>query len=579
MPFLELKRTLAREISNALNLADLTPEVIFHDLANPPNPMMGHVALPTFKMAKTLKRPADQIAHELCEKIKGAELVATPAGPYANFKWSTPNLFQKTIPQVLQQKDTYGTSTSGQGQTIAIEYCSPNVAKKLAFQHSRSTLIGAVLANIYRSQGYTLHRFNFVGDWGAQFARLLAAFHQWGDKTKLQQATSSAATTSEAMDHLMEVYVKFHKVMETDPTQVEKANTWLKRLEEKDETAWGLWKSIRAVSVAAMTATLSRMSVDFDTVEGESAYIDAMESTLAEIKKRANAVISEGAWIVELEGISTPALIQKRDGTTLYLTRDIAAAIAREERLHFAKMLYVVSDQQRLHFQQLFGVVMKMGYAWGERCTHVGFGTVLFGSQKMSTREGRVVLLDEVLDQAHNLALKACTEKNPDLKDKDSVAEAVGMGAFIFGQLSNHRTRDIHFSWEQVLALDGETGPYVQYALVRCRSLLEKALEKKETIAHGPIDTDFSSEEDALILQIARFRGELDKAIREDEPFYLTSYLIDLAKAYSRFYFKMPVLQCTDDKQRSMRLSLVAATGQTLENGLKLLNIQCPPQM
>lgn len=599
MPFLELKKQLATEIAGHFNANHFSPGVIapeslMNEMGIPPNPQLGHVAFACFKLAKRLNTSAGEIAKGLCLTLNQKGLIAEPAGPYANVRWPTHLLFEITIGRALGEGTKYGsqspvsspissplssqsTPATSKVPRVVIEYCSPNIAKRLGFQHIRSTLIGNTLANIYQSQGFQVERTNFVGDWGSQFARLLAAFSLWGDRQKLVDAKV-------AMPHLMEVYVRFHKECDEDPSLLDRANSWLKRLEEHDVTATETWSSIRRISLEAMLHTLGRLGVTFDHTEGESAYIGAMESTLAIIKDKAAAKLSEGAWIVELDGISTPALIQKRDGTTLYLTRDIAAAIDRHNRFDFDQMIYVVSDQQRLHFQQLFATLQKMGLTWSSNLHHVGFGTVLFGDVKMSTRQGHVILLDELLDEAHALALKECTAKNPDLPDKETVAEMVGVGAVIFGQLSAHRTRDITFDWKNVLALDGETGPYVQYSLVRCRSLLAKAGEIPdyhdfvESIRSAPQEP-FAPEEDALILQIARFRSELDRARRENEPFYVTSYLIDLAKAFNRFYFKLPVIQCASPTTRGVRILLVKATGITLENGLRILNISCPSQM
>jgi arginyl-tRNA synthetase len=322
------------------------------------------------------------------------------------------------------------------------------------------------------------------------------------------------------------------------------------------------------------------MHIRFNHIEGESHYVPQIERTLEEVKTKAQARLSEGAWIVEVEGIQTPALVQKKDGTTLYLTRDIAAAIDRFQRFHFEKMYYVVGGQQQLHFQLLKGVLKKMGYEWADNCEHLHFGTVLFGSEKMSTREGRVIELDGLLKEATALALVECTQKNPDLPNKEQVAEMVGVGAVVFGELSAHRTRDIEFDWKSVLALDGETGPYVQYSAVRCQSLMEKARAKGET-AGGPFEysQELAIEEEALILALARFRQSLHDVTRENEPYHLTHYLIDLAKTFNRFYYKHPVLQATDADQRRMRLNLVQATGQALMNGLNLLGISCPKEM
>jgi arginyl-tRNA synthetase len=574
MPFVELREELAHRIAQHWNHPDITPAQILSELSLPPNPAMGHVALPCFRLAKTLGKQNIEIAKALEAAFHGKDgITAKAAGPYANFKWPVAALFSETLRRIHTEKNRYGQDSSGSGQKVLIEYCSPNIAKKLAFQHIRSTLIGNVLSNVYERLGYTTIRVNFVGDWGSQFARLLAAVEMWGDASVLNGASNALA-----MNHLFELYVRFHKEAEKEPAFNELGSKWLQRLEKNDPKATELWKRIRELSLAAVQTTLQRMQVRFDHIEGESVYIPGMDKTLDFVKKAAGARISEGAWIVDVEGIEVPALIQKKDGTTLYLTRDIAAAADRHQRFDCTKMLYIVSEQQKLHFQLLFGVLKKMGMQWAEGCEHVSFGTVLFGAEKMSTREGRVFFLDDILEEAKTRALAICSQKNPDLANKEAVAEMVGIGAVIFGNLSAHRQRDIDFDWEQILAFDGETGPYVQYSLVRCYSLLEKAADALGT------DIDFAGyefalEEELVVLWLSRYRSALRQVVHENDPFALPRYLIELAKAFNRFYYRFPVLQANDPVQRRLRVSLVDATRQVLENGLQLLGIQAPREM
>jgi arginyl-tRNA synthetase len=576
MPFSDLKDKLAATISQSWNNPTLTPEWIAGEFGTPPNGKLGHAALPLFKVAKILGRSSSDIAKDLVTALNSPELTVTAAGPYANFRWNAAKLYNAVAGALFAQGDKYGGDNSGAGKTVLIEYCSPNIAKKLAFQHIRSTLIGNVLSNIYKSLGYPTERINFVGDWGSQFARLLAAVELWGDPSVL--ASTELAKT---MDHLFDLYVRFHQVAEKDPSYNEKATRCLQLLEEGDPKITALWQKIRDLSLASAEGTLERLHVAFDHIEGESTYIPAIHSTLDEVKAKAGAHISEGAWIVDVDGINTPALVQKKDGTTLYLTRDIAAAVDRFKRFKFHRMYYVVSEQQKLHFQLLFGVLKKMGHQWAERCEHLSFGTVLFGAEKMSTREGRVIFLDALLDEAKERALIESAKKNPDLVDKGAVAEAVGTAAVIFGNLSANRQRDIEFDWEQILALDGETGPYVQYAYVRCTSLLAKAAEKGlgEPMPQAPAGYDFAEEEENLTLALGRFRSTLNMAIKDNDPVHLTRYLIDVAKALNRFYYQLPVLQATDPVQCKMRLSLVLATRQVISNGLTLLGIACPHEM
>lgn len=576
MPFLKLRRELAELILKQIPDPSFSAAEIEREFSTPPNIQLGHIAWPCFRAAKTLKQAPGKIAQEIAAKIQSPTVKATATGPYINFRWQSEALFKSTLSTILKEKEAYGKDTSGSGKTILLEYCSPNIAKPLFFHHIRSTLIGSTLANMYLALGYTVERINFVGDWGAQFARLVAAFEMWGDKTILD-----SKDITKAMAHLLEIYIRFHKELETHPDYADKANVCLQKLESKHAETTVLWEKVRSISIQAMDNTLARLNVHFDHVEGESHYVSGSDKILEDVKVKAKAVLSEGAWIVELDGISTPALIQKRDGTTLYLTRDIAAAMDRFQRFQFAKSFYVVSEQQRLHFQQLFATIKKMGIAWHDRCEHLSFGTVLFNSERMSTREGRAIYLDDVLNESEKLALKECTEKNPSLTDKLSVARMVGIGAVIFGQLSAHKQRDINFDWTQVLAFDGETGPYVQYSHVRCQSILEKARDKKEPFETLADTTNyaFANEEDQLVLVLSQFRSVLHQAVQDNEPCHVTRYLIDVAKAYNRFYYQLPVLQATDPQQKHVRLNLVLATQLVLKNGLTLLGIACPKEM
>ncbi len=575
MPFQTLKRQLADSLAQTLKDPRFPAEAFLSAFSSPPDAKLGHIALPCFGFAKQLGVQSNELAARFAEALKKQGLECQTAGPYLNVRWNPQTLYQETLSQIFTQKGKFGEDSLGAGKTIVIEYCSPNIAKKLAFHHIRSTLIGAVLANCYRSQGFKTVRMNFVGDWGAQFARLLAAFELWGKKDAL--ASPEIGT---AMNHLLEIYVRFHKEIEVNPALEQKAASALARLESQTPAVVEIWNDIRKVSEKAMAQTLKRLHVEFDLQEGESNYLEPIKEQLETFKTLSKAEMSEGAWIVNLDGIKTPALIQKSDGTTLYLTRDIAAALDRFKRFHFDRMLYVVSQQQSLHFQQLFGVLTKMGNGWASKCHHIAFGTVRFGSEKMSTREGKVVLLDDLLNEAHQRALAVCTEKNPTLANKEEVAEQVGVGAVIFGELSAHRMRDIDFDWEQILALDGETGPYVQYSLVRCHSLLKKAAEKNYPIneSHTPTET-LGPEEEALVLCLAKFRSVLQQVLAENEPYYLTRYLIDIAKFFNRFYYQVPVLQSSDPAVRTQRLNLVSATKQVMENGFALLGMQCPEEM
>jgi len=576
MPFFDWKTKIAQEISTVLNHPEIPAQSLVSEFTSPPQLQMGHLALPCFRLGKLLGKPAGKLAQELVPHIKNPQVSVSAAGPYLNFRMDPAVLFLTTLSTIQRQGSRYGSDSSGNKEKVVLEYCSPNIAKRLGFQHIRSTLIGNVLSNVYRYLGYDAIRINFIGDWGAQFARLVAAFELWGQRELL-----NPNQLQPAMDHLLQIYVRFHKEADSHPEYLAKASQCLQRMENGDSDVIELWKKIREISTIAMNATLKRMNVEFDFVEGESHYISLIDKTLEQVKSKTGARISEGAWIVELPGIATPALIQKKDGTTLYLTRDIAGAIDRYQRFQFSKHFYIVSEQQRLHFQQLFGILEAMGFDWANRCAHLSFGTVLFGSEKMSTREGRVILLDDLFNEAKALALLECTQKNPELPQKEEVAEMVGVGAIIFSELSTHRTRDMEFDWKTILSFEGETAPYVQYSAVRCGSLLAKAAGKGQltTDIPAPGAYAFSMEEEALILLLSKFRSTLQSIIQDNEPYHLTHYLVDVAKTFNRFYYKHPVLQAAEPVARDIRLHLVQATQRVLHNGLNLLGISCPKEM
>lgn len=570
MPHIQFKKQLATELKKRCQLAQ-NEEDILKEFTTPPNIELGHIAFPCFKFAKEHKKNPAVIAKEFSEKFYNSAFKAKEAGPYINFKFPLKEFYKTVSSQIAKSKQAYGGQDSAPNQKIIIEYCSPNIAKRLGFQHIRSTLIGNTLANIYKHLNYNVTRINFIGDWGTQFAKLLAAYEKWGDSNLL-----SLKDIPSSMEHLLSLYVKFHKEIEENPEYEKLSSLYLQKLEKKDPKAFALWKLIRQISLESMQHVLTRMHVNFDVIEGESEYIDSIEKTLTEIKQKAKAEISDGAWIVKVEGSEVPALIQKKDGTTLYLTRDIAAALQRKQTYNFDKMLYVVSEQQKLHFQLLFSVLKKMGETWSTECEHVSFGTVFFGEDKLSTRQGNVLFLESVLNEAKKRALELCLEKNPELPNKEEVAEQVGVGAILFGELTTHRQRDFEFKWEHILTFEGETGPYIQYTLVRCNSLLEK-LKSPKIITESP--AEWVLEEEGLLSTLSRFQESLLQCVEENEPFYLTKYLSELAKAFNRFYYKVPVIQCTNSELQLMRISLVLMTKQVLENGLNLLGIECPQEM
>ncbi len=571
MPFLEWKKKLCHQIEDRLvepYRSLLTQDVLVEDLNISTKAEVADLAYPCFRLAKTLKKSPGHIALELKQMIEPLDNVRVSAeGAYLNFKWDPADIFSSLWKRLASRQVIIPGITPS---TLIIEYGSPNIAKPLGFHHIRTFLIGNILSNIAEVLGHRVERVNFIGDWGAQFAKLLYAIRQWNDNGQKLE-----------MSKLLEWYVAYHERMDSDPefaqTAEKESRELLRRLEMKSPDLISLWKEVRQVSVDTMNKTLERLRIRFDRVEAESDVSDTIDKLLEDIKRKSQAVLSDGAWIVECEGVSPPPLIQKSDGTSLYLTRDIGTAMSRYERTQFDKMLYVVSLQQTLHFKQLFAVLHKMGYDWAKKCQHVPYGIILLGSTKMSTRKGNLVFLDDFLNEAAYRAREICLEKNPALQQMDRVSETIGLSGVVFGILSTHRERDIHFEWEKMLSLDGDTGPYVQYAYVRSRSLLGKHSEttKIPDKTWNPQSTDnycFLEPEASLLLTLSQYELAVTLSEEKRDPFFLAHYLIQCAKAFNRFYYECPVIQ-SEGVAKQIRLALVSFTEATLGHGLNLMGL------
>jgi len=435
----------------------------------PDNPERGDIALPCFPFAKALKKAPQQLAAELETVFCGFEAFeqVKAEGPFLNFSIRPSWLAQKLLPQLLEEKASFGHAKAPTGKTMVIDFSSPNVAKPIGFHHIRSTVIGNALSNIFDAIGWKTERINYLGDWGTQFGKLIVAYKRWGNEETLRK---------EKIQHLLDLYVRFHKEVENEPAMEDEARAWFKRSEDKDPEALRLWKLFREISTEEFSRIYRMLGVHFDHFDGESLYSDRLDATVELVHKLAGTKISQGATIVDLEDENMPpCLLRKADGATLYATRDIAAAIDRYERFHYDLSLYVVAIQQSAYFKQLFSVLRRMGFEWHNRLAHVAFGMLHLADKKMSTRSGDFISLEEVLLKSIELSKQAIEEKNPDLAGKDEVARQVGVGAIIFGDLINRRTNDITFDWEKILNFNGETGVYLQYAYARARSMLRKA--------------------------------------------------------------------------------------------------------
>ena len=542
-------------IANCLKekIEDLTLEEIVALIEVPPNKEMGDFAFPCFKLAKVFRKAPNMIAADLAENIeaKGAISKVMPLGGYVNFFVNKSQLAETVINDVLTKKEKYGHTDLGQEKAVVIDFSSPNIAKPFHIGHIRTTVIGNALYKIYDSQGYNVVRVNHLGDYGTQFGKLIVAFKLWGSKE---------AVEANPIPELLKLYVKFHEEAEQKPEMEDEARAWFTKLENGDEEAKALWQWFRDESLKEFARVYDLLDIEFDSYAGESFYSDKMGVVIDQLKEKGLLVQSQGTNVVDLEEFNMPpALITKNDGSTLYMTRDLAAAIYRKNTYDFDKCIYVVGSQQSLHFQQLFKVLELMGYEWSKDLIHVPFGMVALEEGTMSTRKGRVVFLEDVLKQA-----------------VEQIAKQVGVGAVVFQELSNSRIKDYTFSWSRTLSFEGETGPYVQYTHARCCAVLRKAEEE----VTADINYDLLSEGDGaeVLKVIGSFNKAILAAMRKNEPHIITRFVLDLAQAFNKFYHDNPIL-VDDVEVRKARLALVAATRQTIENALALLGMHAPERM
>ena len=559
-------------IANCLKekIEDLTLEEIVALIEVPPNKEMGDFAFPCFKLAKVFRKAPNMIAADLAENIeaKGAISKVMPLGGYVNFFVNKSQLAETVINDVLTKKEKYGHTDLGQEKAVVIDFSSPNIAKPFHIGHIRTTVIGNALYKIYDSQGYNVVRVNHLGDYGTQFGKLIVAFKLWGSKE---------AVEANPIPELLKLYVKFHEEAEQKPEMEDEARAWFTKLENGDEEAKALWQWFRDESLKEFARVYDLLDIEFDSYAGESFYSDKMGVVIDQLKEKGLLVQSQGTNVVDLEEFNMPpALITKNDGSTLYMTRDLAAAIYRKNTYDFDKCIYVVGSQQSLHFQQLFKVLELMGYEWSKDLIHVPFGMVALEEGTMSTRKGRVVFLEDVLKQAVEKTKEIVLSKNPNAKNVDQIAKQVGVGAVVFQELSNSRIKDYTFSWSRTLSFEGETGPYVQYTHARCCAVLRKAEEEVTTDINYDLLSDGDGAE--VLKVIGSFNKSILAAMRKNEPHIITRFVLDLAQAFNKFYHDNPIL-VEDAELRKARLALVAATRQTIENALALLGMHAPERM
>lgn len=534
----------------------------------PPTKEVGDFALPCFKFAKTLRKSPVMIASELAAAFKGDAVISSceAVNGYLNFRLNRAAFVNSVVDKITEEGENYGKSTLGGGKVICIDYSSINIAKPFHIGHLSTTVIGAALYRIFNFLGYKAVGINHLGDYGTQFGKLIYAYKHWGGKEAVEKG---------GLKELTRLYVHYHELSEQNPEMDDEARSYFKKIESGDKECVELFEYFKSITLAETKKIYDLLDVKFDSYAGESFYNDKMQPVVDELKKDGLLVESEGAMVVKLDDYDMPpCIILRSDGASLYATRDLAAAFYRKKTYDFYKCLYVVAYQQNLHFKQIFKVLELMGEPWAKDMVHVAYGMVSLEDGAMSTRHGRVVLLEDVINKTIEKALEVIDAKNPYLENKEETAKIVGTGAVIFGALAQNKIKDIVFSYDKVLNFDGETGPYVQYTVARCNSVIKKA---GEIDAKGIVDT-VTDDEFALAVQLESFPATVIAAAEKYEPSFITRYAVETAKAFNKFYLNCKVIG--EDKERSsFRLKLTKATKTCLTSALALLGIKAPEKM
>ncbi|MBO5052196.1 MAG: arginine--tRNA ligase [Clostridia bacterium] len=550
---------LAAAAGSCFPAVALTADEIATMLEYPPDAAMGDLALPCFKLSRVLRAAPPQIAAALGGSFSCPEIARTEvAGGYLNFFVDRAAFSARVIGTILAEGDMYGSPRTGEGKTVVLDYSSPNVAKPFHIGHLGTTVIGHSLKLLHEFAGYHCVGINHLGDWGTQFGKLIVAYRKWG---------SREAVEAGEIDELVRLYVLFHAEEEKDPSLGDAARAEFAKLEAHDEENIALWKWFIEISLREYQKTYGQLGISFDSYNGESFYTDKMPRQLEVMREKNLLTLDDGASVVNLDAYNMPVcLILKRDGSTLYPTRDIAAAVYRKETYDFEKCIYVTSAGQSLHFAQWFKVIELMGYEWADRLVHVPYGTVSINGAKLATRTGNVVLLKDLFAQAIEKARAITLEKNPNTENPDEIAEAVGVGAIVFHYLSNNRMRDINFVLEDALSFDGNTGPYAQYTYARTASILEKAGTVGEMKPYEMVEA-----ETALCKTLATFPETINASLAEYEPSYVTRYILDLCAAFNRFYHDCQIITCKDEDARAGRIAMTQAVHTVLGRALGLI--------
>ncbi|MBE6699683.1 MAG: arginine--tRNA ligase [Ruminococcaceae bacterium] len=566
-----IKLRIAEKIASAVLSINAEAQLNAQDVAAmleyPPDSNMGDLAFPCFRLSKALRRSPVQIAATLTELLNDAAIDTVEAvNGYLNIRINNAYLAQNVLPEILDKKENYGAQDFGKGKTVVLDYSSPNLAKPFHIGHLGTTVIGHSIKKLHEFAGYRCVGINYIGDWGTQFGKLIVAYKKWGNKEEVENG---------GVDALVDLYVRINNAISgneemgivADPSLADEARAEFHKMEMGDEENLALWRWLVKLSIKANDKIYQQLGITFDSYKGESSYTEDMPAQVAKLREMGLLKIDDGASLVDLSEYGMPpCLILKRDGSSLYPTRDIAAAYDRKQLYDFDKCIYVTSTQQILHFKQWYKVVELMGYDWHDKLVHVPYGTVSINGAKLATRTGNVVLLKDLFEAAVDKVKGIMEEKNPNLENKEAVAEAIGVGAIVFYYLTNNRIKDINFSLEEALSFEGNTGPYVQYTYARACSVLSRAGE----VADAPIQIT-TEEEAALVKTLCRFGERVCSAIADYEPSYITRFILDVASAFNRFYHNCTILGADDPAVRASRVKLTEATKIVLGNAFDLI--------
>ena len=554
----------------AAQIEGMSEEDISATIEIPPKPEMGDFAFPCFRLAKTMHKAPNMIAADIKEAIGDVDYLdrIEVKGAYLNFFVKT-EVFVKSMIEAANSEN-FGGSDIGEGKNICLDYSSPNVAKNFHVGHLRTTIIGNSLYKIFSKLGYNAIRINHLGDWGTQFGKLIVAYKAWGSKEAVEK---------DGISELMKLYVKFHEEADKNPELVDEARAWFAKMEQGDEEALSIWQWFKDISLVEYKRTYDLLGVDFDYYLGESFYRDKCQEVVDKVTEAGLLKESEGAMIVDLsEYDMAPCIITKKDGSSIYATRDLAAIFYRKKTYNFCKCLYVTGQEQKLHFAQVFKVVELLGNEWAkDQLVHIPYGLVSLEGAKLSTRSGNIIYAEDILHDAIEKSLEIITEKSPNLENKEEVAKMVGVGSVLFNDLYNQRIKDVSFSWDKVLNFDGETGPYVQYTHARCSSVVRLA---ENFDPSKEVDFSVITEPDAIFLlkEINRFPKVVLDAADKYEPSIVARFAVDVAQAFNKFYNSTRI-NVPEENVKNARVMLTYLTKKTLSDALELLGIQAPEAM